>query len=481
VLLSIETTVPGRELIAHFGYITSVILFMIGIMRMGRIRTARSGNLLAAGAMLLAVVAMFIEMGAINPVWIIIGLLIGAAIGGYAAWKVQLTQMPEMVALFNGSGGLASALVALAAYSAAFGVQPLAGLPLGGGTPGFVNGVAVALSVLIGGVTFTGSLVAFGKLSRKLPSKGILLPGRHVVNVALIVLMLGFSVAAVFFVGGWGAAALIVLVTVIALVLGVLLVLPIGGGDMPVVISLLNSYSGIAAAMAGFAINSPVLIVAGSLVGAAGLILTRIMCKAMNRSLLGVLIGGFGVEDEEDAGEYQNVKSADPEEVAMMLEDAASVIIAPGYGLAVAQAQHAVQELAQLLEQRGINVRFAIHPVAGRMPGHMNVLLAEAKVPYDKLFEMERINSEFKNTDVVFVVGANDVANPVAKDQPGSRLYGMPVLDVTDARTVYTIKRSLAPGFAGVKNTLFEAENNYMVFGDARAIIEQIISAVKEG
>jgi H+-translocating NAD(P) transhydrogenase subunit beta len=475
-----EPNVPGRELIAHFGYITSVILFMLGIMRLGRVKTARSGNMLAAGAMLLAVISQFVEMGVINPIWIVIGLAAGGAVGSYAAIKVEFTKMPELVALFNGSGGLASALVALAAYAEAFGPQPLSGLALGGGTPGFVNGIAVTLSILIGGVTFTGSLVAFGKLSGKLPGAGILLPGRHVVNVLLLAIGAALSVAAVFYVGGAGGAALVVLMVVIVLVLGVLLVLPIGGGDMPVVISLLNSYSGLAAAMAGFAINSQVLVVAGSLVGAAGLILTRIMCKAMNRSLMNVLIGGFGAELDEGSGEYTNVKNADADEVAMMLEDAQSVIVVPGYGLAVAQAQHAVQELAELLEKRGVNVRYAIHPVAGRMPGHMNVLLAEAKVPHEKLYEMERINSEFKNTDVVFVIGANDVVNPVAKDDPTSRLYGMPVLDVTDARTVYTIKRSLAAGFAGIKNTLFERDNNYMVFGDARAVLEAIINAVKE-
>jgi NAD(P) transhydrogenase subunit beta len=338
------------------------------------------------------------------------------------------------------------------------------------------------LSILIGALTFTGSVIAFLKLSEKMSGKPIMLPARHALNIGLGVLALVFIGLSVWFAGGAAGFALLILVVVIALVLGITLVIPIGGGDMPVVISLLNSYSGIAAAMAGFALNSQVLIVSGSLVGAAGLILTQIMCKAMNRSLANVMFGGFGAETSSGGGgEYKNVKSADGETAAMVMADAQNVVIVPGYGMAVAQAQHAVREMAKILEERGATVRYAIHPVAGRMPGHMNVLLAEANVPYEQLFEMDEINDDFKNVDVALVIGANDTVNPAAKTDKTSPLYGMPVINVEQARTVFTMKRSLGSGFAGVKNELFECDNNYMVFGDARKTLEEIIKALKEG
>ncbi len=476
-------TLKLNELLAHFGYILSILMFMFGIMMMGRVKTAKNGNRLAALAMLLAVVAQLVQMGKINPLWIVIGLVIGGLIGAVASIKVQMTQMPEMVALFNGSGGLASALVAIAAY--AYGgipPQPL-NRALIGGASGDVNGLAVMLSILIGCVTFTGSIIAFLKLSEKMSGKPILLPGRHALNILLAVLVSVFTALGVWVLGGGAGLALLVLVALIALALGVTLVIPIGGGDMPVVISLLNSYSGLAAAMAGFALNSQVLIVSGSLVGAAGLILTQIMCKAMNRSLANVMFGGFGAEQTSGGGksEYKNVKSADPETAAMLMADAQTMVVVPGYGMAVAQAQHAIRELAKILEAKGCNVRYAIHPVAGRMPGHMNVLLAEANVPYEQLFEMDQINDDFKNTDVVLVIGANDTVNPAAKTDKTSPLYGMPVLNVEEAKAVFTIKRSLGSGFAGVKNELFECPNNYMVYGDARKVVEEIIKALKEG
>jgi NAD(P) transhydrogenase subunit beta len=479
--LSANTVLSLRELLAHFGYIVSILMFMFGIMYMGKVRTAKFGNRLAAGAMLLAVVSQLVEMQKIDPVWIVIGLAIGGLIGAVASIKVQMTQMPEMVALFNGSGGLASALVAAAAY--AYGgipMQPLARASIGGAV-GDVNGLAVMLSILIGSVTFTGSVIAFLKLSEKMSGKPLLLPGRHAMNILLGVLALLFIGLGVWVFGGAAGLALLILVGIIALVLGVTLVIPIGGGDMPVVISLLNSYSGLAAAMAGFALNSQVLIVSGSLVGAAGLILTQIMCKAMNRSIFNVIFGGFGAESTmSGGGEYVNVKSADADTAAMVMADAANIVIVPGYGMAVAQAQHAVREMSKILEERGATIRYAVHPVAGRMPGHMNVLLAEASVPYEQLFEMDEINDDFKNVDVVLVIGANDTVNPSAKTDKSSPLYGMPVLNVEDAKTVFTMKRSLGSGFAGVKNTLFECPNNYMVYGDARKTLEEIIKALKE-
>jgi H+-translocating NAD(P) transhydrogenase subunit beta len=485
VFLGLTGPVTTQVLIANAGYLASVLMFMFGIMRMGKVKTARSGNQLAAGAMLLAIISQFVEMGQINPWWIVAGIVIGSTVGLVAAIKVEMTEMPEMVALFNGSGGIASALVALAAYLYA-GIPniPLMNAAVGGVSTGsVVNGLAIVLSILIGCVTFTGSIIAFGKLSGKVSGAPILLPGRHVINAALLLMSLGGAVLVVFTTGGPPGLGIIIAVTIVALILGVMLVIPIGGGDMPVVISLLNSYSGLAAAMAGFAINSPVLIVSGSLVGAAGLILTQIMCKAMNRSLANVLFGGFGGADSSGGGggadEYTNVKAAEGEEVAMILEDVESLIFVPGYGMAVSQAQHLVRELGDLMEERGCKVSYAIHPVAGRMPGHMNVLLAEANVPYEQLFELDQINNDFKNTDAVIVIGANDVVNPDAVDKKDSPLYGMPVLNVWEARTCFVIKRSLSPGFAAVKNPLFEADNTYMVFGDGRKAIEDIINNLK--
>jgi len=347
-----------------------------------------------------------------------------------------------------------------------------------------VTAVTVVLSIFIGALTLSGSVVAFLKLSGRIGGKPVLLPGRHVANALLTLGALG--------VGGWMAFALtapaeistaVITIGAVSLVLGVMLVIPIGGADMPVVISLLNSYSGIAAAMTGFVLNQNLLIIAGALVGSSGLILTRIMCVAMNRTLANVIFGGFGADQTTGGGggsdEYTNVRSGSAEDAALILESAESVIFAPGYGLAVAQAQHTVRELADLLEKNGAEVRYAIHPVAGRMPGHMNVLLAEADVPYEKLVEMDRINPEFKQTDVVIVVGGNDVVNPAALNDPTSPIAGMPILEVYHAKSVMMIKRSLSPGFAGIKNELFEYDNTMMVFGDAKQVLQEMVAEMK--
>ncbi len=477
---------------AKFLYLLATTLFIFGIKDMSKVRTARRGNLISAVGMLLAIVTTVMAPGpGIHLSWglVLVGLSIGSAIGAWLARTVEMTAMPEMVALFNGFGGGASLLVAMAVFWGdyfahdAISGQPAAGVASLGLTGPVVWVVAIVLSVLVGGVTLTGSLVAMGKLSGKIPGGSILLKGRHLLNLALLLLavLLAWSI-------GWSthgglAVALLFLLALVSMALGILVVIPIGGADMPVVISLLNSYSGIAASMAGFVIGNSLLIVAGALVGASGLILTNLMCKAMNRSLLNVLVGGFGGDSGGggDHSDYTNVKSASPEEAAMILEDAMKVIIVPGYGMAVAQAQHVVKALGVELEKRGAEVSYAIHPVAGRMPGHMNVLLAEADVPYEQLFELERINDEFRNADVAIVIGANDVVNPAATDDPSSPIAGMPILNAADAGTVLVIKRSLSPGYAGVKNPLFERDNTLMCFGDGKAFVSAVLDELKEG
>jgi len=462
-------------------YLLSAVLFILGLKRMSRIITARGGNRLAAFAMLLAVIGTLLDIGLVDYKWIITGLIIGGAIGAVAAIKVKMTAMPEMVALFNGSGGAASAIVALAvvwlhiiesgANQAAYEIM------------GSSQAITVGLSILIGSVTLSGSLIAYLKLQGKL-NKGepILLPARHLWSLLFILAALGLSVYFAFYANDTATlGTTILMVTGASLILGVLLVIPIGSGDMPVVVSLLNSYSGLAACATGFVLNNYVLIISGALVGSAGMILTNIMCVAMDRSLLNVLVGGFGVQPTkgEAKDEYNNVTSTGAEEVAMVLKDAESVIFVPGYGLAVAQAQHAVKEMADILETRGIKVSYAIHPVAGRMPGHMNILLAEANVSYEHLFEMDNINSEFKTTDVAILLGANDICNPVALTDPKSPIYGMPILNVHEAHSVFIVKRSLSPGYAGIKNPLFEAPNASMCYGDAKQMINDFISEIK--
>jgi NAD(P) transhydrogenase subunit beta len=470
-----------RSTIVPIIYLLSTVLFIFGIKRLSKVKTARQGNTLAAVGMLLAIVGALLELGTVDYRWIAGGMILGAIIGATFAIRVQMTSMPEMVALFNGFGGIASALVATSVYWDL--VVEKSGVGSVAEIVGTDEAITVMLSILIGGITFTGSIIALMKLQGNL-KKGqpILLPARHFVTFGLLFASIAFGVVAVI-ATGTDSILWVLLLAGGSLILGILLTIPIGGADMPVVVSLLNSYSGVAASMAGFVIGNPLLIIGGAMVGAAGLILTQIMCVAMNRSLLNVLVGGFGVADGAGGGgsdEYTTVTSCGPEEAAMVLEDAESVIIIPGYGLAVAQAQHAVRELADLLKARGTKVTYGIHPVAGRMPGHMNVLLAEADVPYEELLEMDVINPEFKSTDVVIILGANDVVNPVATKDPSSPIAGMPILNAHEARSVFVVKRSLSPGYAGIKNELFEYDNTMMVFGDAKKVLQGLIGEVKD-
>ncbi|GLP95664.1 NAD(P)(+) transhydrogenase (Re/Si-specific) subunit beta [Paraferrimonas sedimenticola] len=450
----------------YLAYLVAAVLFILGIKGLTKPRTAVRGNQLSALGMLVAVVVTLFDQNVLSYQWIIAGIVTGGVIGSLMATKVQMTAMPQMVAVLNGFGGGASLFVALANFHM--------------GTDGTVAMVSIAATVLIGSVTLSGSFVAFAKLQELISGNPIAVPGNKILNAVLLIaaLVLGGMLVA-----DPSNGTLILALVVVALLLGLVLVVPIGGADMPVVIALLNSYSGIAAATAGFITNNTVLIVSGSLVGASGLILTSIMCKAMNRSLTNVLFGVMGeVGESVDADEVYagKVKSSSPEEVAMLLETAERVVIVPGYGLAMAQAQHAVRELANVLEERGTNVQYAIHPVAGRMPGHMNVLLAEAEVPYEQLVEMDAINPQFEQTDVAIVIGANDVTNPMAREDKGSPIYGMPILNVDKARTVVVVKRSLSPGFAGLPNPLFAKDNALMLFGDGKKAIVDLSTSLKE-
>jgi proton-translocating NAD(P)+ transhydrogenase subunit beta len=448
----------STTLVINFSYIVASGLFIYGLKLLGSPDTARRGNLLSSLGMLIAVVFTLASQGIVEYQWILIGILIGAGVGAYAARTVQMTGMPELVALFNGFGGIASLLVGWAAlYNA--------------GLNSFIV-FTIFLSILIGGVTFSGSLVAWGKLSEKIDGKAIVFEGQRVVNTLLLGAIL---LSGLLFIANPSTGSLLLFVIIaLSLTLGVMAVIPIGGADMPVVISLLNSYSGIAAAAAGFAVNNNALIVAGSLVGASGIILTQIMCKAMNRSLTNVLFSGFGAVKKQEAIEGE-VKPISIEDAYYILEAASSVVIVPGYGMAVAQAQHVVKELAELMEENGAEVNFAIHPVAGRMPGHMNVLLAEADVPYDQLVEMDDINPRMETVDVAIVIGANDVVNPSARENENSPIYGMPVINVDKAHTVFVLKRSMASGFSGVDNPLFFGENTRMLFGDAKESVGKLI------
>jgi NAD(P) transhydrogenase subunit beta len=460
-------------------YLLSAVLFVFGLKGLTRVRSARRGNAMAALAMLIAVATTLLDLGLIDYRWIISGLILGGLIGTIAALKVEMTAMPEMVALFNGFGGGASALVALSiVWKDAIESE---GTTTAASLIGADAAVTAFLSVLIGAVTLSGSLVAFLKLSGRIGGQPTLLPARHLINFIFFFACLAAGTYLAFVATGeQGLIVAAISMTVLSLILGVLLVIPIGGADMPVIISFLNSLSGLAASMTGFVLSNNLLIISGALVGASGLILTQIMCVAMNRTLGNVLFSGFGQEGgAADSREYSNVRSYSPEEAAMVLESAESVVIVPGYGLAVAQAQHTVKELADLLQQRGAKVSYAIHPVAGRMPGHMNVLLAEADVPYEQLIEMDTINPEFKSTDAVLVVGANDVVNPAAEKDPSSPIAGMPVLQVWSAQAVMMIKRSLSPGFAGIKNELFEYDNNMMIFGDAKKVLQELVGELK--
>ena len=455
-------------------YLAASVLFILGIRGLTHPRTAVRGNLLGAVGMLLAVVATLLDQeilgaGGAAFVPILAAVALGAAIGAVLALRIELTAMPEMVALLNAFGGGASALVAGAVLADAL-------------HPPAQTRVAAIASGLIGSVTFWGSLVAFDKLrGLLLPDRPVLFPGQQILNGALGLAALACGVMLVSDPDG---AVLYPVLIGIASLLGILLTIPIGGADMPVAIALLNSYSGLAAASTGFVLGNNILIITGSLVGASGLILTRIMCKAMNRSLVNVLVGAIaeesGSKSDADAVYAGRVKSTAAEEVAMLFDGARRAVIVPGYGLAVSQAQHQVRDLANLLESRGVEVEYAIHPVAGRMPGHMNVLLAEADVDYDKLKEMDDVNPSFEQTDVSLVIGANDIVNPAARTDPSSPIAGMPILNVDQSRTVVVIKRSLSPGFAGIPNPLFAADNTLMFFGDGKQAVLDLIAAVKE-
>ena len=453
------------DFLINLAYIVAAVLFIYGLKMLGRAETARRGNLVSALGMLLAVVVTLLA-GGLDFTWIIVGLVIGSAIGAIAARSVKMTAMPEMVALFNGSGGLASLLVGWAEYLR---------------NPDSVTFTATAtvLAVLIGGVAFTGSVVAFGKLAGWISGRPIRYRGQQFVNGLIVAAAVVCGV--LFILNPGGSYTLFLIVIAAALILGILAVIPIGGADMPIVISLLNSYSGLAASAAGFILGNNVLIVAGSLVGASGLILTQIMCKSMNRSLANVLFSGFGSVIQSSSSQVEGeVKALSGEEAYYILEAASNVLFVPGYGMAVAQAQHAVRELADLLEENGIEIRYAIHPVAGRMPGHMNVLLAEANVPYEQLVEPGDVNPTMDMVDVAVVIGANDVVNPAAREDQGSPLYGMPIINVDGARTVFVLKRSMNPGFSGVQNPLFFKDNTRMLFGDAKTMLSELISEFKE-
>ncbi len=450
----------------NIAYVLAAILFILGIKRLSSPKTARSGNTIASVGMLIAIVATLVSYDLLNFQTIAIGMIIGTIIGAFFAIKVEMTQMPQMVAIFNGFGGGASALVAAAEY-----FNPA--------NPSTFNSATIAISVFVGTLTFTGSFIAFGKLQGFVSGKPIVFPGQKIMNalIAICLVLLGIYTV----IGGETDSYFYGLVALAALI-GITLTIPIGGADMPVVISLLNSYSGVAAAATGFVLLNNGLIISGALVGASGLILTNIMCKGMNRSLANVIFGAVGLVQETPGGDGKQiqVKSASTEEAAMILEAAEKIIVVPGYGLAVAQAQHAIREIADFLENMGKKVLYAIHPVAGRMPGHMNVLLAEANVPYEQLLDLDQINPEFEDCDVAIVLGANDVVNPAARHDTSSPIYGMPILDVDKSKTVLVNKRTMNPGFAGIQNELFGFDNTLMVFGDAKAMLTDLHKDLKE-
>ena len=445
------------ELIIQLGYVVAAGLFIFGLKMLGSPDTARRGNGISAIGMLVAIVSALLDQGIVQYEYILGGMVVGGLIGAVAARTVAMTSMPEMVALFNGVGGAASGLVGVAALSIA---------------DGSFTYITIILSILIGGVTFTGSLVAYGKLSETIGSGALTFGGQKFVNGLIVI---GILASAVMFVMDPTNTNMLYTVVGLSLLFGIMVVIPIGGADMPVVISLLNSYSGLAACAAGFAVDNNVLIVAGSLVGASGIILTQIMCKAMNRSLSNVLFSGFASVSTTVTEVEGEIKPISVEDAYYVLEAATNVAIIPGYGMAVAQAQHVVKELMELLEANGCEVNYGIHPVAGRMPGHMNVLLAEADVPYDQLLEMDDINPRMESVDVAIVIGANDVVNPAAREVESSPIYGMPVINVADARTVFVLKRSMASGFAGIENPLFYKDNTRMLFGDAKESIGGLV------
>ena len=452
---------------SNISYVLASVLFILGIKKLSHPKTARNGNSLAALGMLVAIVSTLIAYEMIDYQMIFIGMIIGAIIGALFAQKVEMTQMPQMVAIFNGFGGSASALIAAAEF-------------LKAGDISTFTLWTIIISIFVGTLTFTGSFIAFGKLQGFISGQPIVFFGQQAMNALFAIALVGLGL---YTVQAPGDMNYFYGVIIISAILGITLTIPIGGADMPVVISLLNSYSGVAAAATGFVLMNNGLIIAGALVGASGLILTNIMCKGMNRSLANVIFGAVGLE--QDTGEpgsqkQVTIKSYSTEEAAMIFDAAEKVIVVPGYGLAVAQAQHAVREVAELLEQKGKEVLYAIHPVAGRMPGHMNVLLAEANIPYEQLKDLDEINPEFEDCDVALVLGANDVVNPAARHDTASPIYGMPILDVDKSRTVIINKRTMNTGFAGIQNELFGFDNSIMVFGDAKDMLQQLLKDIKE-
>ena len=476
----------NRELIIQLSYLLSAVLFIYGLKRLSKPATARGGNLLSSLGMLLAVAATLIDQSILDFQWIIIGMLTGGVLGTLMARLVKMTDMPQMVAVFNGFGGAASGLVAVAEYFTY--LRHVSDVPV----PPLDGSISIMAGTLIGAVTLSGSLIAFGKLQGIVTEKAVVFPLQKTFNAIIFLAILGGIGYLVFMAGdlltspeGISLATWLYLGVVgLAILLGVLLVIPIGGADMPVVVSLLNSYSGLAASAAGFVLSNNVLIISGALVGASGLILTNIMCKAMNRSLANVIFGGFGATTGGGGSKggtrtKADVNSVKADDVAMLLAYAKNVVIVPGYGLAVAQAQHKLRELCDLLAAKGVNVKYAIHPVAGRMPGHMNVLLAEANVPYTQLYESDDVNADMANVDACLVVGANDVVNPAARDDPDSEIAGMPIVEVDKAKHCIVLKRSLSPGFAGIDNELFYLPSSMMFFGDAMKSITDIVEEVK--
>ena len=448
-------------------YVLASVLFILGIKKLSHPKTARNGNFLSALGMFVAIISTLIASDNIDLQMIMIGMIIGTVIGTLFAQKVEMTQMPQMVAIFNGFGGSASALIAAAEF---LNTGPISAFTVS----------TIVISIFVGTLTFTGSFIAFGKLQGFISGQPIVFPGQQIFNALLALALVATGIYMVqmpsdinYFYG----------VIIISAILGITLTIPIGGADMPVVISLLNSYSGVAAAATGFVLMNNALIISGALVGASGLILTNIMCKGMNRSLANVIFGAVGLEQESSSDGSQKqvtIKSYSTEEAAMIFDAAEKVIIVPGYGLAVAQAQHAVREVAELLESKGKQVLYAIHPVAGRMPGHMNVLLAEANIPYEQLKDLDEINPEFEDCDVALVLGANDVVNPAARHDTSSPIHGMPILDVDKSRTVIINKRTMNTGFAGIQNELFGYDNSIMVFGDAKDMLQQLLKDIKE-
>ena len=449
-------------------YVLSSVLFIFGIKRLSHPKTARSGNSIASMGMLIAIVTTLLANSNISMELVAIGIIIGAIIGAFFAIRVEMTQMPQMVAIFNGFGGIASALIAAAEF-----LNP-------GDILSTFSLATISLSVFVGTLTFTGSFIAFGKLQGFVSGQPIVFPGQQFLNALIGISILGL---AIYITATPDQINIFYILIALSALIGISLTIPIGGADMPVVISLLNSYSGIAASSTGFVLNNNALIISGALVGASGLILTNIMCKGMNRSLANVIFGAVGLDQgpsPDGEAKQINIKSYSTEEAAMIFDAAEKIIVVPGYGLAVAQAQHAVREVADFLSKKGKTVLYAIHPVAGRMPGHMNVLLAEANIPYDQLKDLDEVNNEFEDCDVALVLGANDVVNPAARHDSSSPIYGMPILDVDKSQTVIINKRTMNTGFAGVQNELFGYDNSIMVFGDAKDMLQQLLKDLKE-